>query len=172
METFCGEKRFEYWDDAEVVLISNADELIEKYTEQDGEHHYFDSNTMEFFGTEDFQMVAPGISVEYQANAPDGVDRWTIVSWIWNESGTMFTPYTLCRHNNFDDAAVCGHISYQELNKDWNAMEDEGFCSDHGENLQDGCSACADEEYEPDGTPSCFIHGYARDEHCRQCDSF
>ena len=31
---------------------------------------------------------------------------------------------------------------------------------------------CADEECESDGTPSCFIHGYARDEHCRQCDSF
>lgn len=139
METYCGEKRFEYWDDAEVVLINDADELIEKYTEQDGEHHYFDSDTMEFFGTENFQMVAPGISAEYQANAPDGVDRWTIVSWVWNESGTMFTPYTLCRHDNLIEAAICGHYSYEELSKD---------------------------------TPACFMHGYMRDPHCRQCDSF
>jgi hypothetical protein len=144
--TFCGEKRFEYWDDAKLVDIVDPDVLIETYTAQDGEHHYFDDDTMEFFGTEDFQMVAPGISIEYQANAPEGVDRWTVVCWVVNEENDIFTPYTLCRHSDMNEAAVCGHISYQQLDKQWCGLTHEGFCSDHGEDLQAGCSRCSNEE--------------------------
>lgn len=170
MITFCGEKRFEYWDDAELVDINDADELIESYQSQSGEHHYFDKSTMDFFGTEDFQMVAPGISVEYQSEAPDGVSRWTVVSWVINSESNVFTPYTLCRHDSLADASVCGHISYQHMNKKWNAMEyDTGYCSDHGEDLHDGCSKCESDEND---MPACFMHGYMRDPHCRQCDSF
>lgn len=168
--TFCGHQKFQYWPDAELVDIVDADDLIETYTSQDGEHHYFDKSTMEFFGTEDFQMVAPGISTEYQSEAPEGVERWVVICWVWNEDKTQFSPYTLCRHWSLAEAAVCGHISYQQLDKNWNGIEHEGFCSDHGESLQQGCSQCESDEYHE--TSSCFIHGYSRDPHCRQCDSF
>lgn len=171
MITFCGEERFTYWTDAVIVDIDNADDLIDAYQSQDGEHHYFDSDTMDFFGTEDFHMVAPGISVEYQSNAPDGVNKWTVVSWVWREDGEQFIPYTLCRHDSLSDAAICGHISYQHLDPNWNAIDyDTGYCSDHGEPLHEGCQACEDEnDYDSVG---CFAHGYAYDSDCRQCDSF
>jgi len=148
VKTFCGETRFDYWDDAEIVSIVDTNDLIEQYTSQDGEHHYFDDATMEFFGTQNFHLVAPGISVEYESNAPDGVDRWKVTAWVWNDFGSTFTAYTLCRHNNLDDASICGHISYQELDPEWCGLTHEGFCSDHGENLQGGCSQCASEEHE------------------------
>lgn len=137
--TFCGSNRFEYWDNPQLVDIEDSDILIEEYTSQPGEHHYFDNNTMEFFGTEDFQMIAPGISVEYQSNAPEGLERWTIVCWVMNEDNSIFTPYSLCRHWSLAEAAICGHLSHEQLRSD---------------------------------NPSCFVHGYRRDEHCRQCDSF
>ena len=168
--TFCGHKRFEYWDDAQLVDIVDTNTLIETYKNQPGEHHYFDDDTMDFFGTEDFQMVAPGISVEYQSNAPEGLERWTVVCWVINPDDNVFRPYTLCRHWSFDEASVCGHISYQQLDPEFCGLTHEGFCSDHGESLQAGCSQCAEEEF--DDIPSCFIHGYSKDPHCRQCDSF
>jgi hypothetical protein len=143
--TFCGKERFNYWPDAKLVDIVDENELIDAYRSQDGEHHYFDPKSMEYFGTNNFQMVAPGISVEYQSAAPEGVDRWTVVSWVLREDGETFTPYTLCRHDNLSEAAICGHISYQQLNENWNAMEHEGFCSDHGESLSAGCNQCAEE---------------------------
>jgi hypothetical protein len=169
IETYCGKKRFEYWTDAVLTDFVDENELIEAYNNQEGEHHYFDSDTMTFFGTEDFHMVAPGISVEYQSGAPDGVSRWSVVSWVFSdEDNDNFTPYSLCRHDSLSDAAICGHISYQSLNPKWNAMEEEGFCSDHGESLQEGCSQCDDEH--PHEYSGCFIHGYAYDKDCRQCD--
>lgn len=140
--TFCGSKRFNYWPDAKLVDIIDTGTLIDTYKSQDGEHHYFDPKTMEYFGTHSFHMAAPGVSVEFQSAAPEGLEPWTVVSWVLSEDGKTFSPYTLCRHWNEDEADVCAHISYQQLNDDWNAMEYEGFCSDHGESLQEGCNQC------------------------------
>jgi hypothetical protein len=117
--TFCGEQRFKYWPDAKLVDIDDTDTLIETYISQPGEHHYFDDETMEFFGTEDFQMLAPGISVEYQSNAPEGLERWTIVCWVVNPEDNVFHPYTLCRHWSWSEASICGHVACQQLNNEW-----------------------------------------------------
>jgi hypothetical protein len=146
IKTFCGNERFNYWDGVKLVDIVDADELIEEYTNQDGEHHYFDHDTMEFFGTESFQMVAPGISIEYQANAPDSLDKWSVHAWVTDDDMDTFTSYGICRHADAASAAICGHITYQEMTPGWNGMEYEGFCSDHGESLQEGCTRCAEEE--------------------------
>jgi hypothetical protein len=117
--TFCGEQRFKYWPDAKLVDIDDTDTLIETYISQPGEHHYFDDETMDFFGTEDFHMIGPGISVEYQSNAPEGLERWTIVCWVLNDEDNVFRPYTLCRHWSLSEASICGHVSCQQLNNEW-----------------------------------------------------
>lgn len=110
-QTLCGEEKLTYWTDAKLADIDNEDDLIEAYTNQPGEHHYFDDDTMEHFGTEDFHVVAPGVSVEYQSAAPEGIDRWTVVAWLMRDDGPTFTSYTLCRHSSLSEAANCGRVS-------------------------------------------------------------
>jgi hypothetical protein len=116
MQTVCGESRFSYWTSPRLVGIDNANELIDSYTSQEGEHHYFDDDTMEFFGTENFHMVAPGISLEFQSNAPEGVGKWTVVAWVYSDDNSNnFTPYTLCRHDERASAYDCGLCSFEEV---------------------------------------------------------
>lgn len=121
--TLCGREAFTYWPDPKLVDIDDAKTLIKKYKKQDGAHHYFDKNTMKYFGTQDFTVIEPGISVEYQSEVPDEIGKWAVVAWVENTEHDEFVSYHLCRHNSEDEANDCGHFSFGELMFDY--REDE-----------------------------------------------
>lgn len=48
-----------------------------------GLRHYFDSDTLEFFGSKDRQLVAHGAYIERQTNAPDESLQWVVTAFVY-----------------------------------------------------------------------------------------
>ena len=69
---------------ADVVLSDFKDwrELRRAYEMQDGGTFYFSRDTVRFFGSSNFHMVAPGMLCETMRNAPTGT-VWKITAWIY-----------------------------------------------------------------------------------------
>lgn len=72
-----------YWDSIPaLVSYSSADELQRNYENQSGPTHWFDRDTLRFFGSRNRHLVRPGVMVETQMNAPDGVGRYAVTAWV------------------------------------------------------------------------------------------
>jgi len=80
---------FKYWDI--VPELSDFTELKDIKRYHTG--HYYDEATIEFFGSEDIHVAAPGVTVEYQSNAPRGYPPYVITVWVW-DSGNL-SPQTI-----------------------------------------------------------------------------
>jgi hypothetical protein len=78
---------FQYWGAipklAEYLSIS---ELRRNYT-----GHWFDPETIRYFGSRNITMVRPGIVIEYQSKAPEGIDRYVITAFVVMEDGRIST---------------------------------------------------------------------------------
>lgn len=44
--------------------------------------HWFDADTLRFFGSTNRELVAGGVMVELQRNAPDGLHRYSVTVWV------------------------------------------------------------------------------------------
>jgi len=77
---------FQYWGAipklAEYLSIS---ELRRNYT-----GHWFDIETIRYFGSRNMSMIRPGIIVECQSKAPEGVDKYAITAFVM-EDGRIST---------------------------------------------------------------------------------
>lgn len=65
--------------------------------------HYFDRDTLRWFGCRNFSMYAPGVSVELQAKAPG--DRYAVRGWDVREGVPV--PVGGCRHGSLREARAC-----------------------------------------------------------------
>lgn len=78
--------------------------------------HYFDPNTLEFFGSKQFETVAPGISVEHQTNAPKGM-KWRVQAWRQPTiDGEGNQPWLGCWHGSRAAAHECANWYAEAIN--------------------------------------------------------
>lgn len=76
--------------------------------------HYFDPDTLRFFGSRNFATVAPGASVELQTGAPSGVLPYRVQLWREGENGTP-EPWFGCRHATRREAVACAKATSASL---------------------------------------------------------
>ena len=74
--------------------------------------HYFDADTLRWFGSRNFRTVAPGVSVELQANAPG--DRYKMELWRVSDAGTP-EPWFGCWHATRREAVACARATVAQL---------------------------------------------------------
>lgn len=95
--TACGEEnRYTLAGEA----LSTSDDIRQDYREG----HYFDPDTLRWFGSRNFATVAPGASVELQTNAP-GEDRYRVE--VWKDTANGPSPWFGCRHTTRRAAVAC-----------------------------------------------------------------
>lgn len=75
------------------------------------EGHYFDADTLRWFGSRNFATVAPGATVELQSNAPG--DRYRVQVWRDSESGP--SPWIGCYHATRSEAVSCARATADSL---------------------------------------------------------
>jgi hypothetical protein len=87
---------FKYWGGVP-TLTTYTDEawLKADYESQSGETHWFDPETLRFFGSRNREMVAPGLMVECQTNSPS--DKYVVVAWVYKGIQYRITPQVLRR---------------------------------------------------------------------------
>lgn len=85
---------FKYWGSVPTrTTYTNEATLRRDYEAQDGETHWFDPETLRFFGSRNRELVSPGIMVECQTNAP--ADKYVVVAWVYSDD--RITPQSLGR---------------------------------------------------------------------------
>ena len=78
---------FEYWGQVPALYPAcSTDELQRNYENQSGPTHWFDADTLRFFGSRNRHLVRPGVMVETQTKAPEGVGRYTVTAWVIDET--------------------------------------------------------------------------------------
>jgi hypothetical protein len=78
---------FRYWDSVPALyLVCSTDELQRNYENQSGPTHWFNPDTLRFFGSRNRHLVRPGVMVETQTKAPEGVGRYVVTAWVIDES--------------------------------------------------------------------------------------
>jgi hypothetical protein len=90
---------FRYWDTVP-ALVEHTDEntLRRDYENQGGPTHWFDADTLRFFGSRNRELVRAGLMVELQANAPEGVERYAVHAWVLDAtSDNRITPQLVAR---------------------------------------------------------------------------
>lgn len=103
---------FQYWTFMpQPTHHTDVDKLRADYQKQ--EHsHWFDSATLEFFGSHPgfMHMPAPGIIVEPQFNGPEGIGRYAVTVFVWDtdEEPARINPKLIGR---FDDSAVAAQFA-------------------------------------------------------------
>ena len=100
---------FKWWDHIPPLTdIQYFSQLVREHT-----GHFYDADTRRFFGTHNPHMPAPGITVECQRNAPDGVPKYAITAWVLDDG--KLTPNTVHRADTLRQA---DRIAIQ-LSKAW-----------------------------------------------------
>lgn len=78
---------FKYWGEVPpLVGFCSIDELQRRYEYQSGPTHWFDPATLRFFGSRNRHLVRPGVMVETQTKAPEGVGRYVVTAWVIDET--------------------------------------------------------------------------------------
>jgi hypothetical protein len=77
-------ERFQYWPEGvpELATHSDVDHLRRDYELDPGPRHWFDIDTSRFFGSRNRHLHRPGLLIETQMNAPDGVGRYRVTAWV------------------------------------------------------------------------------------------
>ena len=71
---------FRYWEQVPpLVPLFSLDELARRYSRQ-AHAHWFDRDTLRWFGSTGRRMVRPGLVVECQRNAPG--DRYAVTAFV------------------------------------------------------------------------------------------
>ena len=61
---------------------TSPEELQRDYQRQSGPTHWFDTDTLQFFGSRNRELVAPGMMIELQSKAPAGCPRYVVIAWV------------------------------------------------------------------------------------------
>lgn len=99
----CGEQ---YTYAREGERPSDSNDVRSDYESASLRGHYFDPSTLRFFGSRNFNTVAPGVSVELQDNAPG--DRYKVTTWkVSDDPAQGNQPWFGCRHATRREAVRC-----------------------------------------------------------------
>lgn len=80
-------QEFRYWGTVPPLCHHTDEEALRlDYQHQSGRTHWFDADTLRFFGSRNRHMVRPGLMVETQTKAPEGVGRYVVVAWVVDET--------------------------------------------------------------------------------------
>lgn len=94
-----------------LVEFSTLTELVNAYTSQPGENHWFDRETLQAHGSQVISMIAPGVIIEEQENTYQvarNPDRyWKVTGWVRLQSGRI-TPITVAAFENMHAAQAFG----------------------------------------------------------------
>lgn len=91
---------FVYWGGIpELARIASFDELLRRY-----EGHYYDVATRRFFGTRNPHLAAPGVTVECQSKAPDGVGPYLVTAWVRDPDTGRISPKAMGRRSSLGGA--------------------------------------------------------------------
>jgi len=100
-----------------LVNIANLKELKTQYENQDHETHWFSKETLEFFGSADLKLYLPGITIENQLNAPEGIDRYAVTAWVIYEDSGRITPTFIERFASLEEAESFAYVIYSSWNQ-------------------------------------------------------
>lgn len=80
-------REFQYWGQVPALYpVRSTDELQRNYEQQSGPTHWFETGTLRFFGSRNRHLVRPGVMVETQTKAPEGVGRYAVTAWVIDET--------------------------------------------------------------------------------------
>lgn len=108
----CGEE-ITYRDEA-IVLDDNGtlSQLREAYEPGEG-RHWFDPDTLAWFGSRDLDVIMPGFTIERQTKAPEGLGKWKVTVWE-NVEGRPH-PVGGCRHDTERQARACAWATSKQF---------------------------------------------------------
>jgi hypothetical protein len=108
IETVCGEV-ITYADEATLDTNETLEGLRQDYGTGEG-RHWFDDDTLAWFGSSDLDVAVAGFTVERQTNAPEGVPEWKVTAWFTGEDGKPY-PSGGCRHDTRAEAYACAEAT-------------------------------------------------------------
>jgi hypothetical protein len=113
------------WQDSVPALLDvrSFDELVRRSKTSEHAKNYYSADTVRFFGTSNPHLAAPGVTVERQSKAPDGVPKYMVTAWTVTSDGDI-SPVCVARRRSLDSArryarAVCSvwdHVRYLKEN--------------------------------------------------------
>lgn len=103
----CGE---EYNYALESDRVSDSCDVRYDYTRRTS-GHYFNADTLRFFGSRNFETVVSGVTVELQTNAPG--DRYKVTVWIDRDGAP--NPSHGCWHATRREAKACAIATAKSL---------------------------------------------------------
>lgn len=72
-----------------LVDIRSFAELVRRYEQNQQKGFYYAPDTMRFFGTRNPHLAAPGVTVECQTKAPEGMPKYSITAWVRMPNGDI-----------------------------------------------------------------------------------
>jgi hypothetical protein len=96
----------------ELSNILSFNELIRRYQSNTVPGYFYDPDTKKWFGTRNPHLIAPGVTVECQTKAPEGVDKYAITVWTIDEVGDL-RPSTLARRPTLGTANRYGRAVHE-----------------------------------------------------------
>jgi hypothetical protein len=111
---------FQYWQSMpHPVPHTSIDQLRADYERQPATH-WFDHDTLSFYGSHPtlMHMPAPGIIVEPQWNAPEGIERYAVTVFVWdteNPQPNRITPVLIGRFHHSKRAAQFARAAYAQM---------------------------------------------------------
>lgn len=92
--------------------LSTSWDIVTDYRNAPNSGHYFDADTLRFFGSRNFETVAQGVTVELQTRAPG--DRYKVTTWRNDDNGYP-DPWAGCWHATRRQAVACAKATAQAL---------------------------------------------------------
>jgi hypothetical protein len=103
----------------ELSSIISFNELIRRYEANTVPGYFYDTKTKKWHGTRNPHLIAPGVTVECESKAPEGVDKYIITAWTINEVGDLL-PFTLARRPTLGTANRYGravHAAWKHIDR-------------------------------------------------------
>ena len=98
-------------------VLSDSCDVRTDYRNGRRSGNYFDDRTLRFFGSRNFETVAPGATVELQTKAPG--DRYRVQIWRVGEEGKGPQPWFGCWHATRAGAVKCAKATAEGLRQAW-----------------------------------------------------
>lgn len=117
---------FGYWPGVPALTgFTDVERMRRHYEKQGGPAHWFDADALRFFGSRNRQMTQPGLLLETQTEAPEGVGRYSLTAWVYdttNGDAARITPKLLGKFYTLDEARKMAATVHQVWGKATEAM--------------------------------------------------
>jgi hypothetical protein len=111
IHTACGEK---YAYARKNDTLSDSGDVRSSYEHASRKGNYFSEGALRFFGSRNFDTVAPGVSVELQTKAPG--NRYRVETWkVSDDPREGNQPWFGCWHATRREAVKCAKATAELL---------------------------------------------------------